>query len=38
MRYYSLAILLILALSSCASRAAIEPEGVVDNIPENWSI
>ena len=38
MRYYSSAILLILALSSCASRAAIEPEGVVDNIPDNWGI
>ena len=38
MRYYSLAILLILALSACASKAAIEPEGGVDNIPENWDI
>ena len=38
MRYYSLAILLILALSACASKAAIEPEGVVDNIPDNWDI
>ena len=38
MRYYSSAILLILALSSCASKAAIEPEGVVDNIPDNWDI
>ena len=38
MRYYSLAILLILALSACASKGAIEPEGVVDNIPEDWSI
>ncbi|MDG1900365.1 MAG: TolC family protein, partial [Candidatus Marinimicrobia bacterium] len=38
MRYYSFAILLILALNSCASKAAIEPEGIVDNIPENWGI
>ena len=38
MRYYPLAILLIVALSSCASKAAIEPEGVVDNIPDNWDI
>ena len=38
MRYYSFAILLILALNSCASKAAIEPEGIVDNIPENWAI
>jgi len=38
MRNYSLAILLVLALSSCASKAAIEPEGVVDNIPDNWDI
>ena len=38
MRYYSSAILLILALSSCASKAAIEPESVVDNIPDNWDI
>ena len=38
MRYYPLAILLIVALSSCASKAAIEPEGLVDNIPKDWGV
>jgi NodT family efflux transporter outer membrane factor (OMF) lipoprotein len=27
----------MVALSSCASKAAIEPEGLVDNIPKDWS-
>ena len=38
MKHYALILICILSLISCASKAAIEPESVVDNIPEDWAI
>ena len=35
---YAIKLLLILLVTSCASKKAIEPESIVSNIPEDWSI
>ncbi len=35
---YAIKLLLILLVTSCASKKAIEPESMVNNIPENWAI
>ena len=38
MKYYALILVSTLSLISCASKAAIEPESIVNNIPEDWAI
>jgi len=35
---YAIKLLLILLVTSCASKKVIEPESMVNNIPENWAI
>ena len=35
-RYKLLILILILILNSCASKTAIKPDRVIDDIPEQW--
>ena len=35
---YAIKLLLLFLLTSCASKKAIEPESMVNNIPEDWAI
>ena len=35
---YAVKLLLVMLLTSCASKKAIEPKSILNNIPENWGI